>query len=124
MPLKRSTRHVDLSAVCSPQSPLNGAEKRRIRNRLRNQRCVRPRCHAEISHFFPPTSNAHLNILLPWTQRIEVQSKGRIKFQVYPSMQLGGTPSQLFDQAKDGVADIVWTLPGYTPGRFPKSEVF
>ena len=39
-------------------------------------------------------------------------------------MQLGGTPSQLFDQAKDGVADIVWTLPGYTPGRFPKSEVF
>ena len=78
----------------------------------------------KISHFFPPTSNAHLNILLPWTQRIEVESKGRIKFQVYPSMQLGGTPSQLFDQAKDGVADIVWTLPGYTPGRFPKSEVF
>ena len=39
-------------------------------------------------------------------------------------MQLGGTPPQLYDQAKDGVADIVWTLPGYTAGRFPKSEVF
>ncbi len=39
-------------------------------------------------------------------------------------MQLGGTPPQLFDQARDGVVDIVWTLPGYTPGRFPKSEVF
>lgn len=78
----------------------------------------------KISHFFPPTSNAHANILVPWTQRIETQSKGRIKFQIYPAMQLGGTPSQLFDQAKDGVADIVWTLPGYTPGRFPKSEVF
>lgn len=78
----------------------------------------------KISHFFPPTSNAHANILVPWTQRIEAASKGRIKFQIYPSMQIGGTPGQLFDQAKDGVADIVWTLPGYTPGRFPKSEVF
>ena len=78
----------------------------------------------KISHFFPPTSNAHANILVPWTQRIEAASKGRIKFQIYPAMQLGGTPSQLFDQAKDGVADIVWTLPEYTPGRFPKSEVF
>jgi TRAP-type transport system periplasmic protein len=78
----------------------------------------------KISHFFPPTSNAHANILVPWTQRVEAASNGRIKFQIYPAMQLGGTPSQLFDQAKDGVADIVWTLPGYTPGRFPKSEVF
>ena len=78
----------------------------------------------KISHFFPPTSNAHANILVPWTQRIEAASKGRIKFQIFPSMQLGGAPNQLFDQAKDGVADIVWTLPGYTPGRFPKSEVF
>ena len=39
-------------------------------------------------------------------------------------MQLGGTPPQLYDQAKDGVVDIVWTLPGNTPGRFPSTEVF
>lgn len=78
----------------------------------------------KISHFFPPTSNAHANILVPWTKHVEATSNGRIKFQIYPSMQIGGTPGQLFDQAKDGVADIVWTLPGYTPGRFPKSEVF
>jgi hypothetical protein len=31
---------------------------------------------------------------------------------------------QLFDQARDGVVDIVWTLPGNTPGRFPRTEVF
>ena len=28
------------------------------------------------------------------------------------------------DQAKDGVADITWTLPGNTAGRFPRVEVF
>jgi TRAP-type transport system periplasmic protein len=30
----------------------------------------------------------------------------------------------LFEQARDGVADIVWTLPGYTAGRFPSVEAF
>ena len=39
-------------------------------------------------------------------------------------MQLGGTPPQLYDQARDGVVDIVWTLPGSTAGRFPSTEVF
>jgi TRAP-type C4-dicarboxylate transport system substrate-binding protein len=39
-------------------------------------------------------------------------------------MQLGGTPLQLYDQARDGVVDVVWTLAGNTPGRFPRYEVF
>jgi TRAP-type C4-dicarboxylate transport system substrate-binding protein len=39
-------------------------------------------------------------------------------------MQLGGGPAQLYDQARDGVVDIVWTLPGTTAGRFPRIEVF
>ena len=45
-----------------------------------------------------------------------------MKCQIYPAMQLGGTPAQLFDQAKDGVADIIWTVPGYQAGRFTVSE--
>jgi C4-dicarboxylate-binding protein DctP len=28
------------------------------------------------------------------------------------------------DQVIDGVADVVWTVVGYTPGRFPSTEVF
>ena len=47
-----------------------------------------------------------------------------IKIDIFPSMQLGGTPPQLYDQARDGVVDIVWTLPGSTAGRFPSTEVF
>ena len=47
-----------------------------------------------------------------------------MKCQIYPAMQLGGAPPQLIQQAMDGVADIVWTLPGYTAGRFPIMEVF
>ena len=60
----------------------------------------------------------------PWCERIAKESNNRMKCQIYPSMQLGGTPGQLYDQVKDGVVDIIWSLPGYTAGRFPLSEVF
>ena len=60
----------------------------------------------------------------PWMEKVEKDSGGRIKFEAYPAMQLGGTPVQLYDQARDGVVDIVWTLPGNTAGRFPRVEVF
>jgi len=77
-----------------------------------------------LHHFLPSTSTIPADAIAPWAKRIEEQSNGRIKIEIYPSMQLGGAPPQLFDQAREGVADIIWTVLGYTPGRFPKSEVF
>ncbi|TSE26622.1 TRAP transporter substrate-binding protein [Tepidimonas aquatica] len=74
--------------------------------------------------FMSPTSNVWLNMHKAWMDKVTRDSGGRIKFEAYPAMQLGGSPVQLFDQAKDGVVDIVWTLPGNTPGRFPRIEVF
>ncbi|MEZ5662161.1 MAG: TRAP transporter substrate-binding protein [Burkholderiaceae bacterium] len=74
--------------------------------------------------FLPPQGTVPAKAITPWAKKIEEASKGRIKVQLFSSMQLGGTPPQLFDQARDGVVDIVWTLQGYTPGRFPKTEVF
>ncbi|HEY0887667.1 MAG TPA: TRAP transporter substrate-binding protein DctP, partial [Ramlibacter sp.] len=74
--------------------------------------------------FMPPQSNVWLTMHKAWMDKVEKASNGRIKFEAYPAMQLGGTPVQLYDQAKDGVVDIVWTLPGNTAGRFPRIEVF
>src|SRR3954471_6755771 len=74
--------------------------------------------------FMAPTSNVWLNMHKAWMDKVEKDSGGRIKFEGYPAMQLGGTPVQLYDQARDGVVDIVWTLPGNTAGRFPRIEVF
>ena len=74
--------------------------------------------------FMAPQSNVWLNMHKAWMDKVEKESGGRIKFEAYPAMQLGGTPVQLFDQAKDGVVDIVWTLPGNTAGRFPRVDVF
>ncbi|HRZ01829.1 MAG TPA: C4-dicarboxylate ABC transporter, partial [Burkholderiaceae bacterium] len=78
----------------------------------------------KVHHFLPASSTTHAKLLVPWCAKLESESAGRLKCQIYPAMQLGGTPAQLYDQARDGVADVVWTLPGYTAGRFPVMEVF
>jgi TRAP-type C4-dicarboxylate transport system substrate-binding protein len=74
--------------------------------------------------FMAPQSNVWKSMLLPWMEKVEKDSGGRIQFEKYPAMQLGGTPLQLYDQARDGVVDVVWTLAGNTPGRFPRVDVF
>jgi len=78
----------------------------------------------KFSTFMAPQSNVWLDMHEGWMKKVEADSKGRIKFERYPAMQLGGTPAQLYDQVKDGVADVTWTLPGTTAGRFPRVEVF
>lgn len=78
----------------------------------------------KIHHFLSPMSITHSRMLVPWAEKVMRESAGRLKVEVYPAMQLGGKPPQLADQARDGVVDMVWTLPGYTPGRFRKTEVF
>ena len=74
--------------------------------------------------FMSPQSNVWKDMHIGWMDKVEKDSGGRIKFERYPAMQLGGTPFNLFDQAKDGVVDVVWTLVGNTPGRMPRTEVF
>ena len=75
-----------------------------------------------IAHFLPAVASTQKVVLQPWCDEMGQLSNGRIKCQFYPSMQLGGTPAQLADQVKNGVADIAWTAPGYSTGRFPKTE--
>jgi TRAP-type C4-dicarboxylate transport system substrate-binding protein len=78
----------------------------------------------KMHHFLPQQANVPKLVLEVWADKVEAASGGRIKVDHYPSMQLGGKPPELMDQAIDGVADIVWTVVGYTPGRYPATEVF
>ena len=74
--------------------------------------------------FMPPASAVWKDMHNAWMDKVEKDSGGRIRFERYPAMQLGGTPANLFDQVRDGVSDVTWTLPGNTPGRFPRTEAF
>src|SRR5690242_12770936 len=90
---------------------------------IRSAGAQAPEVTLKMHHFLPAVANGHAKFLKPWADKVMAESGGRIKIDIYPSMQLGGTPPQLYDQARDGVADLVWTLPGNTPGRFPSIEV-
>lgn len=77
-----------------------------------------------LHQFLPPYAPVPSMILKPWGEAIEEASEGRIKVEHFDAMSLGGRPNDLFDQARDGVVDLSMTLVGYTPGRFPRTEVF
>ncbi len=78
----------------------------------------------KIQHFLPAAAPSQKALIEPWAAAVQQQSGGKITSRIFPAMQLGGRPPQLYDQVKDGVADVVWTLPSYTPGRFPLMSVF
>lgn len=75
-------------------------------------------------HIWNPQAMASVNVIGPWCDKVAKESAGKLKCQVLPAMSGGGTPPQLVDRVKDGVDDLVITLPGYTAGRFPAMEVF
>ena len=77
-----------------------------------------------LHQFLPPVATLPKNVLKPWADAVSAASDGRLGIQHFDAMALGGRPPELMDQARDGIADITMTLVGYTPGRFPRSEVF
>lgn len=77
-----------------------------------------------LHQFLPPPAPVPAMILKPWGEALAEASDGRIRVDHFDAMSLGGRPADLMDQARDGVVDLSMTLVGYTPGRFPRSEVF
>jgi len=78
----------------------------------------------KIHHYLPADSPFHTQFLVPWKEKLENESDGHLRIQIYPAMQLGGSPSHLYDQVKDQTADIVWMPVDNEAWRFPAFEVF
>ncbi|MDP5360242.1 MAG: TRAP transporter substrate-binding protein, partial [Paracoccaceae bacterium] len=74
--------------------------------------------------FLPPVAPLPAFAFKPWGERLEAASGGRLRIQHFDAMALGGRPPELLDQARDGVVDIAMSVVGYTPGRYPRTEVF
>jgi TRAP-type C4-dicarboxylate transport system substrate-binding protein len=91
---------------------------------LRRAWAQNPEFTLKLHHLLGPKAPAQTNMLEPWANRVMEDSDGRIKIDIYPAMSLGGAPPQLISQARDGVVDIIWTVNGYTPELFPRTEVF
>ncbi len=57
-----------------------------------------------------------------WSKEIEKRTNGRVKITMYSGGTLIPSPSA-YDGVTKGIADIAFSFPGYTKGRFPLLEV-
>ena len=48
----------------------------------------------------------------------------RLRIDVAGGMRLGGKPNELLAQVESKHVDMAWILAAYSPGRFPRLEVF
>jgi TRAP-type C4-dicarboxylate transport system substrate-binding protein len=108
MPFVRFVKLAALSAAIACSAFLGGASAQTIEIKL--------------SHFVPPQHAFH-KWVVAWTEKIEKESAGRLKFTIYPNGQLVGPPNRQFDAARNGITDIAWCLHGVTPGRYPVTEL-
>lgn len=60
--------------------------------------------------------------LKPFANEVERLTEGRVKFTIYARGALA-PPTQNYELVRTGAADIAWVMPGYTPGRFPMSQI-
>jgi len=73
------------------------------------------------SNWLPPGQAMRVEVVEPWIAEVEKVTNGRVKIDTAPKV-VGTLPAQ-FDVARDGQADLVIFIPGYTPNRFDLLEV-
>jgi TRAP-type C4-dicarboxylate transport system substrate-binding protein len=72
------------------------------------------------SSWLPPTHTTSM-AQKEWCDLVEANSKGRVKCNILPR---GVTPAPgTYDAVKNGLADLSFTVHGYTPGRFVLTQM-
>lgn len=77
----------------------------------------------KFASFEPPQAPITGSVFTPWAKEVSAASGGTLKIDIYPGGTLGRNPLQQLKLVQDGVADLTWTVPGYTPGRFDDTQV-
>jgi len=75
----------------------------------------------KLASFIPPQHHLHKNLFTWFAKEVETRSNGELTVKIYPSGQLGAGPVQQYKRVLEGVADITFGLPAYTPKLFPKT---
>ncbi len=77
----------------------------------------------KLAFFAGARSPTWSKVMSPWADDVVAASKGTIKIDKYPGGTLGRNPRAQVKLVLDGVTDIGFFVPSYTPGRFPDNEV-
>ncbi len=74
----------------------------------------------KLAHFVAPTHPYHP--VFQWLAgEVSKETNGALTIRIFPGGELGADPSEQFNRAVDGIADIAFVLPGYTAARFPRT---
>lgn len=73
----------------------------------------------KLADFQPPTHFVVEKVYTPFAAALAKATNGDLSVKNYMGGELGPGPSEQYNRAVDGVADIVFSLPGYTASTFP-----
>jgi TRAP-type C4-dicarboxylate transport system substrate-binding protein len=74
------------------------------------------------AHFMPAGSWQNQILFKDWANAVAKDSNGALETTIYPAQTLGKAPAG-YDNAKNGITDIAWSVQGYTANRFPLSQI-
>lgn len=74
--------------------------------------------------FTPDAEMTHQIVMKPWAARVNKDAAGAIEIQTFPNGALGRNPGLQTKMLQDGIADIAWVIPSYTPGVYLDDDVF
>jgi TRAP-type C4-dicarboxylate transport system substrate-binding protein len=77
----------------------------------------------KIGTFVPEKSIGVSRIIQPWMKNVEAELGQKISMKGFWGGSLGKSPFKQYEIVKNGVADLTWVLPGYTPGQFKELQI-
>lgn len=75
----------------------------------------------KMASWLPPSHPIMKDMMGPWAEDVKRVTGGKVTVEILPS-PLGPPPAH-FDIAANGVADITYSVHGYTPGRFALTKL-
>lgn len=73
----------------------------------------------KLADFLPPQHPYQDQVYGVLADKVAAATDGAVTIQVFPGGALGGNPTEQYDRALNGVAEIAFGLPGYTASKFP-----
>lgn len=75
-----------------------------------------------LGHPFPPTHPIQVGAIEPFIDEVSEATNGTVTIEIVPGGGLGPAPAT-YENTVIGAQDMGWALHGYTPGRFPLTEI-
>lgn len=75
----------------------------------------------KLADFQPPSHFVVPQVYEPFGAAISEATDGKVTLKAFMGGELGPGPAEQYNRVVDGVADLAFSLPGYTASNFPKT---